>query len=300
MRDLAWACFSAPLLHSAGLAGPGDAVSNCALKLTDARRAWLERLDHDPGPLLGHLSRLQGSRLGVYFEHLWHFFLAEDPAVDLVAHNLPVRDGGRTIGEFDCLYWCHERRHHVHLELAVKYYLGYRAAGAGSDHNRGGIWLGPDRRDRLDLKVGHLMHRQITLGNHPAAAGELQRLGITDLAREVEIKGYLFQPCADPLPPPQGFNEDRRFGRWVTLARLGNYLDGLDCELFLVLPRLSWLAPAIASQGQGDTRKDLLSRLGEHFKTRGQPRLVAALGADGREQARFFVTDSHWPDGQPT
>ena len=272
---------------------------NCALKLTSARRAWLERLDRDPGALLAHLHRLQSSRLGIYFEHLWHFFLAQDPAVDLVAHNLPVREGGKTIGEFDCLYYCHERRCHVHLELTVKYYLGYRAAGGGSDHSDRGIWLGPDTRDRLDLKVGHLMQRQITLGDHPGAAGELQRLGITDLAREVEIKGYLFQPCANPLPPPRGFNEDRCFGRWVTLARLGDYLDCLDCGGFLVLPRLSWLAPATAAPGQGDTRKDLLSRLGEHFTARRQPRLVAALGADGREQARFFVTDSHWPGQQP-
>ena len=131
VRDLAWACFSPPLLLSPGLAQPEEAVSNCGLGLTDARRSWLERLDRDARPLLEHLARRRGSRLGIYFEQLWHFFLTEDPAVDLVAHNLPVRADGRTIGEFDCLYYCRERRRHVHLELAVKYYLGYQCAAAG-------------------------------------------------------------------------------------------------------------------------------------------------------------------------
>jgi len=298
VRDLAWSCFSPPLLHSAGLAAPGDTVSNCALVLTDARRAWLERLDRDARPLLAHLAKRQSSRLGIYFEHLWHFFLAEDPAVDLLAHNLPVRDGGRTIGEFDCLYYCHDRRRHIHLELAVKYYLGYRAAISGSGLTREEIWLGPDTRDRLDRKVGHMMQRQIALGAHPAALGELQRLGIGKLEREVEIKGYLFQPCDDPLPPPRGFNRDRRFGRWVALERLEEHLDGLDCREFLVLPRLSWLAPATTAQCSGETRRDLLCRLRRYFSARRQPQLVAALGADGRERSRFFVTDNRWPDRQ--
>ena len=296
VRDLAWACFSPPLLHSAGLAGPGNTVGNCALGLTDARRAWLERLDCDPHPLLAHLAKRPGSRLGIYFEHLWHFFLAEDPAVDLLANNLQVRDGGRTVGEFDCLYYCHQRQRHIHLELAVKYYLGYRPATGPDARVSGDTWLGPDTRDRLDLKVEHLMRRQITLGDHHAAAGELQRLGITELEREVEIKGYLFQPLEDPLPPPPGFNRDRRFGRWLARERLGVYLDSLDYDRFLVLPRLSWLAPATAAPGDGDCRDDLLGRLGKHFLARRQPQLVAALGAGGRERARFFVTGNDWPE----
>lgn len=237
-------------------------------------------------------------RLGIYFEHLWHFFLAADSAVELVAHNLPVREGGKTVGEFDCLYYCHQRRRHVHLELAVKYYLGYRPAACGSQLTPGEIWLGPDTRDRLDLKVGHLMQRQIRLGDHPAAAGELRRLGIADLAREVEIKGYLFQPCVAPLPPPRGFNRERRFGRWLAFDRLGNYLEGLDCDQFLVLPRLAWLAPASAVPGQGDDQNDLLGRLGRHFSGHRRTQLVAALGADGSERERFFVTDSRWPHQQ--
>jgi hypothetical protein len=294
VRDLAWACFSPPLLHSAGLAGAGENLSNCALGLTDARRAWLERLDRDPGPLLAHLAERPGARLGIYFERLWHFFLAEDPAVDLLAHNLPVREGGRTIGEFDCLYYCRDRRRPVHLELAVKYYLGYR-----DDALRGaGAWLGPDSRDRLDLKVAHLMGSQIRLGDHPAAKAELQRLGIAGLAKEVEIKGDLFQPRYAPLPPPRGFNRDRRFSYWLRCAGLAEHLNSMDCNRFFVLPRLSWLAPSVTPPEECDNRDNLLRRLDRHFSVHRQPQLVASLGPDGRECERFFVTDSRWPDRQ--
>ena len=299
VRDLAWACFSAPLLHSPTLAGPLETVSNCALGPTPARCAWLQRLDHDPAPLVSHLARLRSTRLGLYFEHLWHFFLTEDPLVDLVAHNLPVRDGGTTVGEFDCLYYCHTRLRHVHLELAVKYYLGYRHAPAGDDQGASCEWLGPDPRDSLERKVTHMMQRQITLGSHPAAADPLRQLGIADPVREVEIKGYLFQPRSQHLPPPQGFNQERDFGCWLSMETLGTYLAGLPERRFLVLPRLAWLAPALAPRDRCDSRSTLLARLRRHFSLHRQPQLVAALDTAGRESLRFFVTDGRWPGSGP-
>jgi hypothetical protein len=99
VRDLAWACFSPPLMDTARLAVGRADVENCSFPLTPLRRAWLEKLDRDASPLLTHLSVLHSRRLGVYFESLWHFFLAQDPEVELVAHNLPVTSDGRTLGE---------------------------------------------------------------------------------------------------------------------------------------------------------------------------------------------------------
>ena len=103
VRDLAWACFSPALFHSEELSDEGQNIANCGLSLTELRQNWLRALDLRPAPLHEHLSKLHSSRLGLYFESLWHFFLQSDSEVDLIAHNLPIRDEGRTVGEFDCL-----------------------------------------------------------------------------------------------------------------------------------------------------------------------------------------------------
>ncbi|MEQ8803961.1 MAG: DUF1853 family protein, partial [Haliea sp.] len=123
VRDLAWACLGPPLLQMETLKS-ASGVTTASLTLTAARARWLQQLDRQPQPLLTWLEARPATRLGLYFEHLWHFFLQQDSATELIAHNLPLSSNGRTVGEFDCLYYCHERRRPVHLELAVKFYLG--------------------------------------------------------------------------------------------------------------------------------------------------------------------------------
>ncbi|MBN7797994.1 DUF1853 family protein [Parahaliea mediterranea] len=294
VRDLAWACFSPPLMLSARLGGDGPDAGNADFALTPARQDWLARLDADPAPLREHLARSRSRRLGLYFERLWHFFLARDPAVELLAHNLPVRENGRTLGEFDLLYYCHERRRHCHLELAVKFYLGYSAPGCDTPGaSRWRDWLGPNSRDRLDLKLDRLLDHQVRLADHPSARAVLARLGVTDPLREVEMKGYLFRHPRNPLPPPRAFNPALALHSWWRLQELPGALD--PSLRYRVLPRLEWLA---AARDTVDAMPPpaLLQALEDHFREHRQPRLVAALDDSGVEQWRCFVTDASWPD----
>ena len=193
VRDLAWACFSPGLLHSWEMADDGQNVADCGLSLTPARAHWLNELDRKPSALLEHLASKPGKRLGIYFERLWHFFLEQDPDTELVAHNLAVRDHGRTLGEFDIIYWCHQRQRHCHLELAVKFYLGKRQHTSVETRSHWQEWLGPNSRDKLNLKLDQLLQRQIRLGEHPVARECLAALGVFDPVPEISIKGYLFQ-----------------------------------------------------------------------------------------------------------
>ena len=297
VRDLAWACFSPPLMDTARLAGDQADVENCGFTLTPMRRAWLENLDRDASPLLTHLSVLHSRRLGVYFESLWHFFLAQDPEVELVAHNLPVTSDGRTLGEFDCIYFCRRRQRHVHLELAVKFYLGWRDAPDKVSVSDWSDWLGPELRDRLDLKISHLLQRQIRLGEREPARQLLHKLGIHDLQREIEIKGYLFRPFRVSLPPPAAFNPGRALNNWLPLGTLPEWHRELAAPQYLPLPRPEWLAPARLSGDRsaiapGELRDKLEALLGKY----GRPQLVAALDDQGMEVNRFFVTGPGWPE----
>ncbi len=280
------------------MADDGNNVTGCGLTLTPSRRAWLEALDRDASTLLEHLSKQRSHRLGVYFEHLWHFFLERDPATDLVAHNFPIHHQGKTLGEFDCIYFCRERRRHFHLELAVKFFLSHRQTTTDESASQWSEWLGPHTDDRLDRKIEHLMQRQIKLGDNPVAWEQLRSLGIFELAREVEIKGYLFQSCVDPLPPPPGFNPARHLNQYVGLSGLSAHLDELDrgstCG-YSTLPRAQWLSSACIDMGMALSRMQLTSRLNNQMDADKRPQLAAAFDKAGKEIQCFFVTPTMWP-----
>lgn len=298
VRDLAWACFSPALMHTDKLADDQHNVANCGLSLTAQRRDWLARLDREPRQLLDYLANKPQSRLGLYFERLWHFFLQEDPSVELLAHNLPVREGSKTLGEFDCLYFCRERQRHYHLELAVKYFLAHSATGSDPLSRHWHVWLGPNSRDRLDLKVEHMMQRQIRLSEKTAARTELEKLGITDLAYEVEIKGWLFSNPSQPQAAPRGHNAERPIEHWLRHNELAGHLKSAAYERLAILPRLQWLAPTLLSDVEGLPCLELQQLLDDHFEQSVRPTLIAAFGDSDEELCRFFVAGQKWPTDQ--
>lgn len=236
-------------------------------------------------------------RLGVYFEQLWHFFLRQDPDIELIAHNLPIHDGGRTLGEFDCIYYSVERSCHVHLELAVKYFLGVPRGGNTTTPANTHEWLGPDQRDRLETKLDQLLQRQIMLGDKPAAKRKLEELGIGEMAREIALKGYLFQPESDSPPPPPGYNRACTLSYWLPYAQLESHCAALDATAFAILPKMHWLSGALRSTpDERLTQQELLARLPLQWDDDHYPLLVAALDDNGTESSRFFVTPGSWPD----
>jgi hypothetical protein len=296
VRDLAWACFSPGLLHSWEMADDGQNVADCGLSLTPARAHWLNELDRKPSALLEHLASKPGKRLGIYFEQLWHFFLEQDPDTDLVAHNLAVRDHGRTLGEFDIIYWCHQRQRHCHLELAVKFYLGKRQHTSVETRSQWQEWLGPNSRDRLNLKLDQLLQRQIRLGEHPVARQCLAALGVFDPVPEISIKGYLFQSPLDPLPPPFCYNTLCPMQQWFTLDIADNRLGQIKAKHYLLPEKPRWLSPLQAGvEDELLSRSELLERLQSLLAASPRARLVAALDTAGGELCRFFVTPNDWP-----
>lgn len=305
VRDLAWACFAPPLMLIAELNTQG--ISDAHFSLTPSRLRWLDALDRDPSALLHHLSQYQSHRLGIYFEQLWWFFLTQDEAVDLVAHNVPIRDGGRTLGEFDCLYYCHERARHVHLELAVKFFLAHPdlSQAPTAQSRAASRWLGPDAKDRLDLKLDHLLNQQIQLSDTPAGRSHLASLAIDNPQREIAVRGYLFANDTD-TPTPTGFNPLRSLERWQTLSQYRQTLTADTGDSFVVLHKKEWLGPS--QRTPDDDRLDaeqLLDHLTQHFAEVRYPVLVARLdatpmvSANGEtvllENQRCFITRDDWP-----
>jgi hypothetical protein len=257
-------------------------------------QSTLRNLEREPEPLLTHLGNAGGGRLGLYFERLWHFLLQHDPHTQLLAHNLPIRENGRTLGEFDCLYYCYQRQQPIHLELAVKFYL----AVPGHDY-----WLGPGGRDRLDIKLEHLLQRQMKLSQVPAARTPLAALGVTTPCCEALIKGYLFAPYPGYTAPPL-YHPQNQLSLWYTLPEFAartastpsaNHSADSTVAGWLRLPRARWLSPYQGDNARLCDAAEIQRELEQHFQQSAQPALVAACNADASEQWRCFVTPAAWP-----
>ncbi len=298
VRDLAWAVFSEDLILAESVGSASHSLERCGLsQLTPAREAWLRQLDRSPDALLAHVSAVREQRLGLYFESLWHFFLDSDPESDLLAHNLPVREGGRTVGEFDCLYRCRKRDQVVHLELAVKFYL-YTGAGSGGTGDGRADWLGPGRRDRLDRKLDHLATRQTRLADDSGARRLLEARGLVPGRREVAVKGRLFRRTDQACLPPPGFNPAQSLLNWVTPDTLNELLTDKHAAYALILPRRCWLSPLHLSEAPIPDLLPLCPDRGvalqRQLANECRPVLVASLDNEYRERQRFFVAPAGW------
>lgn len=281
VRDLAWAGFAPTLLT-------GEPWRGAEFVFGEYWQRTLHALDRDPAPLLEFLGDTVNGRLGIYYERLWHFLLENDPDTELLAHNLPVRDGGRTVGEFDCLYWSREAETHVHLELAVKFYLGVPEQG---------LWLGPGAHDRLDIKLERLLDHQGRLSEHPAAAAPLAELGIARCETRIDIKGYLFSPMEN-MPMPAGFNEANPQQYWYS-ANDFKALPPLpeNWVSWQKIPRPRWLSRFHSDEGKSRSREELIDWLEDRMTGQGRPALLAACNEQGVEIHRCFVTPNQWPPG---
>lgn len=239
VRDLAWLLFSADLLRAqphAPLAAPwtGDDEARAAA-------AWLTELDHDPARLHAVLDATRITRLGRYAETLLGWYLAHGPAPRLVAANVALRRAGLTLGECDFLVQTSDARR-LHWELAVKCYL-HAGAEAGAAP-RLADFVGPNLRDRFDLKLAHLLDHQLRL----SAREEFAWLGYEGpWLAQMFVKGWLFYRAGKgaglaPADPPELAARHGR-GWWVTHADWADFADREGVDGWSLLPRLAWLAP---------------------------------------------------------
>jgi len=286
VRDLAWACFSAPLIDCAEL-DDRPTLYNCDFPLTAARRQWLEELDRAPAPLEEWLDDAGSGRLGLYFEKLWQYFLQQDGEVELLAHNLPVRDGTRTVGEFDAIYYCRRRQRHVHLELAVKFYL--KRGGASPDWRS---WLGPNSQDRLDRKLQRLRQHQMRLAASPAGHTALKALGVDAVLHEMEVKGRLYQHPGEPRLPPPAASAELALQRWLYLGEIDRALSGEGD--YRLLQRRQWLAPVRRDDTPQPAAGKLRAQLEDSLVRSARPQQIARF--DGAlEVERLFIVPDDWP-----
>lgn len=289
VRDLAYSCFGASLVKHPG--AEADAI-HCHLKLNEQRQAWLDRLDKNPTALKKKLEQLNNKRLGIYFEALWQFFIEEDPELDLVAANLPVRENGKTLGEFDLIYYEKNSEKYFHLEIAVKFYLGLSNKNTACQSN----WWGPNCNDRLDLKLKRLFDHQCHLSQTRQGMQVLEKAGCTNVQREIAVMGILFYPY-DSHQQPQGVDSGHRRGEWYSHEEFSK--KEFHTDYWKTLMRSQWLSPYNQSaEKTPGTYKDIVEQLACYFQVNDRPLMICSMdkGKTGYyEKKRYFITKNAWP-----
>lgn len=298
VRDLAWLLLSPDLLRPqlpvGVLANPVETPQQ-----RQATVAWLRALDAAPEPLHRDLSATRITRLGRYAERLLGWFLQHGPAAQLVAAGVPLRRAGVTLGECDFLVQTHEGAR-LHWELAVKCYLH---AGAAREAQAGRLadYVGPNLKDRFDIKLAHLLNHQLPL----SAREEFVLAGYAGpWTPQMFVKGWLFYRHGETPLDPLELDPAHGRGWWVTR---GDWLGfaAAHARIWRVLPRLEWLAPrrVAALEEQGDDERASYvdaPTLAVQTSHQHSPVMVAAFVEDGAghllERSRGFIVPDDWPE----
>lgn len=301
VRDLAWAVFSPPMVTAIATARGTARAPDFAP--TGARLQWLRALDADPTPLLEHLQSVQSRFLGIYFEALWRYFLLHDNDVTLLRYNRQLIDNGRTLGEFDILYHCHRRDLTVHLELAVKFYLGMPVADK-TDLHHAQFWLGPNCADRLDLKLAHLRTHQLALLDHHIARHWLDAEQLKPTEQEIALHGYLYYPWPDVTVreayAPRDASPTHLSSFWLRAAALArlHHETANECH-YRIVPKMQWLCTHDNNDNDHAwhdfaTVSQMIAQ--EFVAPLRQPVLCEEARLDNRHVTRrFFVAPDDWP-----
>lgn len=298
VRDLYWACFSQSMLTS-----DYNVASYAELKNSFPYiEQWFLDLDANPNDLLSHLAKLKSTRLGIYFEALWEYYLLNASVADLIAKNHQVMNGKQTLGEFDFIYYCHRRQRVFHLETAVKFYLGV----PGLDQvviestKQQHAWIGPGCRDRLDIKADALFQRQLPLSSSEQGRKALKQFNISEIEQELCLKGMLFYPTLrnGMSSSPIGHHPQHLRGEWIRLSRFCSIECNQGC--WSLLARRQWFSPCQASEAESLlTTQELAKVLEQYFRQANQaPIQIARLkqSDDGwLEDKRYFIVPNGWP-----
>lgn len=252
---------------------------------------WFNATNNFPHELTNFLDKQQTNRLGYYHEALWKFYFISNPQFNLIEHNLQVQKEGKTLGAFDFLIFDRGQQNFYHLEVATKYYLQHKFEDKY-------YWLGPDLKDRFDLKATRILNHQIQLGETPEGQNALKQLGINKYRKVVSISGMLF--CRDEsFPLTDNLAPEHMRSRHVTIDE---FSFSEDEEMWVIVDKKDWLAPISINNHELSSmdKTQLCKNIRDIFSQDPTPLMVASLRINKKrvfvhqEHQRLFVTPNDW------
>ncbi|MGD9660974.1 MAG: DUF1853 family protein [Porticoccaceae bacterium] len=295
-RELGWSLFSPPIMtYSPPVTGSSQSDSDHWHILEDEEaRHLLERTDAQPAALANFLNSREDRRLGARFEALWQFFLDNHSFYRVLATNLQINAGARTLGSIDFLIEDSHLNLVIHLEIAVKFYL-YMPDWI-TQKSILEKWIGPNPDDSLELKTQHFISHQLPLSTQREAQAAIRARGlpIPDL-RIAIMKGYLFYPNAVQAPTPSLINHEHLRGQWVDLRQLSLLAKKFPDAAWQVLDKEQWLDPKPAA---ALPLAAIESGIKDQMDKQKQPVMIQGrISSNNRQNLppRIFVIPDGWP-----
>ncbi len=177
--------------------------------------------------------------LGKQAEYYFENYLRHSLRYKLLAANIQVQGRHQTIGELDYLVFDRVNQRTLHIELACKFYL-YDPKLEDSHIAK---WIGPNRKDTLNEKLGKLTAKQFPLLYKEETKSSIQELKIEieTVKQQLCLKAFLFIPKNYSQKSIDANFVDCVVGYWVTFSE---FLSE-DKEILYAIPKKKqWLLPA--------------------------------------------------------
>lgn len=172
-------------------------------------------------------------RLGKLVERFVCHQLSDHDSYTILAENVQIQDGKKTIGELDALLLM--KNEPIHLEIVYKFYL-YEPDEGNDELSH---WIGPNRKDSLIQKLYKLKQKQLPLLYHPQTLVLLDNLSLdrTKIKQQVLFKAQLFLPLDYPKIVCSNLNPDCIKGFYITK----NELHRFETAKFYIPEKINWL-----------------------------------------------------------
>lgn len=144
-------------------------------------------------------------RLGFLYQYLCAQLFHHSDRYVSVEDELQINHQGKTLGAVDFVVKTMEGEWQ-HWEVAIKFYLLHQ-----------GYWYGPNAKDRLDIKIKHMLEKQLPFSHSPHFCEAYPQFGTP--SQHLLMQGRLYTNPFEPEEVPTHcaaitLNPDRIVGHW--------------------------------------------------------------------------------------
>lgn len=244
---------------------------------------WLADLEHNPEGLKTFFDINSQFILGKYFEMLIQFIFEKFDCFELIVKGLQVLRNNRTIGEIDFIFKNLTTNKTSHLEIAVKYYMGFKSTAKHS------LWIGPNGMDNLDGKI----QKFTTQLSMAAFSEELISLNPALFERAVLLKGYFFKHISSELMP-HFYNPKALTGKWLYISELKGIIK--PNRKYMIVPKRLWLGFYFDDRLNIFNSNEIFEIVHIEIQRVGKGILLAELNkGENQIKSKFMIVPERWP-----
>jgi len=242
---------------------------------------WFQALCENPFLLESYFNSEDQLILGKYFERLVQFFFENYPRYELLIAGKQFFDRKTTLGELDFVIRDKTKNEVLHLEVAVKYYMGYKSSPKHS------MWIGPNGLDTLEKKLTKF-ERQLAL-----SISEESNIDFKIDRRIALLKGFFFIHWRAKVWPHFHINSLEN-GEWMYEEEMGSALD--DNGRYIIFPKHLWLSFYLDPETKSAAKPDIMMKVSDQINTIKKGIMLVMI--DEKEHkvlAKKLVVPSKWP-----